>query len=241
MPVKKKVLSKATKEVENNKSTFKSELFELSRLITGELALKDKQHEIEKLKKEAIEKQKEKIRSGILKGKTVLEDDPLADKVVQKLKLFEWDAPIRVKVIFEMKYFMIVVALSLVFILFLAILGHYGLMFAIIALLFFIYASGTTDPIVVKHTITARGIDSMDKLYEWYMLNDFWFTNKNGQNMLIVETKLRLPTKLILLLDEKDRASIFLLLQDKLLYKDIRKQSGIDKLTFGEYVPLEKV
>jgi hypothetical protein len=37
------------------------------------------------------------------------------------------------------------------------------------------------------------------------------------------------------------KRQIFVLLQDKLLYKDIRKQGKLEKLNFGEYIPLEKV
>jgi hypothetical protein len=136
---------------------------------------------------------------------------------------------------------LIIVALILLFILYLAILGHYFLMGVMIALVFFIYVAGATEPIKTTHLIMARGVESFDKLYEWFMLDCFYFTVKNGHHMLIIETKLRFPSKLILLLDEKERSPLFVLLQDKLLYKDLRNRNFIEKATFGEYVPLEKI
>ena len=59
--------------------------------------------------------------------------------------------------------------------------------------------------------------------------------------MLIVETKLNLPSALIFLLDEKERSPLFVLLEEKVLYKDIRKQTKLDTLNTGEYIPLEKI
>ncbi|KUK76444.1 MAG: transmembrane(s)protein, partial [candidate division WS6 bacterium 34_10] len=129
----------------------------------------------------------------------------------------------------------------LILILFLAILGKYFLMAALISLLFFIYVVFSTKPMMITHKITARGVDYNEKLYEWYMLDAFYFTKRNNQDFLIIETKLRFPNSLVFLLDEDDRLPIFLLLQEYVLYKDIRKQGRLEKMSFGEYIPLEEV
>jgi hypothetical protein len=223
-------------------NSLQKDLENISKIISGELALKNREEKLKKLKKEAIEKQKDSKRFEIIKGRVALEDDSSQPKkVVQNIKLFQWEANDRYEFGFDNKTFITIVALSLVLILFLAILGHYLLMLSIIALLFFIYVLSTTKPIKVKHKITARGIDTGDKLYEWYMFNDFYFTKKDKQNFLIVNTKLRFPGALILLLSEKDRLPLFLLLQEFVLYKDIRKQRKLDKINFGEYIPLEEI
>jgi hypothetical protein len=228
------------------KNTFKkglsSELGDLAKVLTGEMKLRMKEEELAKVKKKAVERQKEIRRERIVKGEEeIVKDDPERRKVVQNIKLFTWKAPTRLKMPFNVRTYMLTVGACLVFIVFLAVLGHYGLMAAIIALLFFIYVAGTTEPVTVSHTITSRGIDSLGKLYEWFMLNDFWFTEKEGQTLLIVGTKLRMPGELMMLIDRKDRAAIFVLLQDKLLYREIRKQGRVQKMSFGEYIPLEKV
>lgn len=235
-----------TEDTNVEDTKVQKEISDLAKIITGEMALEKKEKKLEEEKKKAIEEQKTRIRKEIVKGDKQLVTDPDSlpkdpEKVVQNIKLFEWDAPIRIKFPFDKKTFITIVAISLAFVLYLAILGHYWLMASIIALLFFVYVAGTTEPQEVTHKITARGIDSIGKLYEWYMLDQFWFTEKNGQQLLIVSTNLRLPAKLMMVLDEKDRTAIFLLLHDKLLYKDIRKQSKVDISTYGEYIPLEKI
>lgn len=223
-------------------SSLKNELSDLAKILTGEMEIRNNQEKLEALKKDAIESQKKKLRKGIKDGSVTLEeDDEPRKKVVQNIKLFEWESPIRIAFSFEKKNFLFIVAICLVFILFLAILGHFALMFAIIALLFLIYVAGTTDPVKVKHAITARGVQTMEALYDWEMLENFWFANKKGQDLLIVETKLRFPVRLIMLIEEKDRNSLFILLQDKLLYRDVKKQGRWEKMNYGDYIPLEKV
>jgi len=219
------------------------EFDDIAKIISGEMALEKKQKALEKAKKEAIKEQKNRRRDGIEKGNIKLEQDDEVEtkKVVQNIKLFTWDAPDRVQLEHNNKSFLILVACSLAFILFLAILGHYFLMGCIIALVFLIYVLGTTKPKQVSHIITARGVETGGRLYEWYLLKNFYFTKKDNQVFLFVETFLNFPGALIMLLDEKDKGAIFVLLQEKLLYKDIRKQDWLDKKNFGNYIPLDNI
>lgn len=228
--------------MKEKKDIFQSELDKLAKYITGELQLKKKEEELEKMKEAAVERQKGIHKQGIISGNVVLEKDDITDrKVVQKISLFEWEAPIRFKFPLDMKTYMIIVGLSMIFVVYLAVLGHYGLMAALIALLFFVYVAGTTEPISVKHILTSRGVDTMDKMYEWYMLDQFFFTKKDDEYMLHIDTKLRFPARLLLVVHKKDISPLFVLLQDKLLYKDVRNQTWVEKKNFGEYIKLEEI
>jgi hypothetical protein len=218
------------------------DLSKIAEVISGEMALKKRQEKLKKMKEDAIKAQKDRKRKAVVEDEVQLEGEGTPPKkVVQNIKLFEWEAPDRYEYSFDNKSFIVIIALSLVLILFLAILGKYFLMAALISLLFFIYVVFSTKPEKVKHRITARGIEFGDKLYDWYMLEDFYFTKKKDQNFLLVDTKLRFPPALVMLLDEDDRLAIFLLLQEYVLYKDIKKQKRFEKMSFGEYIPLEKV
>lgn len=223
------------------KSVVGKEISDLGKILSGEMALKEREEELLKLKKKAIEEQRKKIKEGLKSGDVKMKDLKKNKKVVQKIKLFEWESPVRVPFNFEMKSFLTIVAVCLLFILFLAVLGHYLLMFAIISFLFLVYVAGTTKPIDVKHTITAKGVETLDVLYEWYIFENFFFTKKKGYYILIIETKLRFPSRLFILCNKKDIDTIFLLLQDQVLYKDVKKQSSWEKMNFGEYIPLEKL
>jgi hypothetical protein len=227
----------------SSKFSFKDELKALADVVTGEEALRRREEKVEKLKEEAKEQEKLERKRKIARKEVVLEkeDDIENRKVVQNIKLFEWEAPERAKISFNNKSYLILVGACLLLVLFLAVLGHFGLMGSILALLFLIYVWGTTEPDIVKHKITARGVDVGDKLYEWYMLESFYFTKKGEQYFLFVDTKLRFPPSLIFLFEEGDRDPLFVILQDKLLYKDIRKQNKLSKFAYGEYIKLEDV
>ncbi len=234
----KKKVSKNTNEEKDSKNDFDK----LLDIVSGEKRLREREEKIKKAKREAKKQQKQKRREDIVKEEMKLEDDPTPKrKVVQNIKLFKWSAPDRYKFKFNNKWFLTIVVLSLLFSLLLAILRNYFLMAAIMSMLFLLYAAGTTKPRTVKHKITARGIDTGNKLYEWYMLDKFFFAKKDKTNFLIIETKLNFPSALILLVKKEDIDPVFVLLQDKLIYKDIRKWKWLDKLSYGEYIPLEKV
>lgn len=224
------------------KKKITTEFNDILDILSGEMQLREKEEKIKKLKEEAISKQKTVKRVKVASKDLVLEESDIpTKKIVQNIKLFEWEAPDRYEISFESKGFWVILSLSLLFILFLAILQQYYLMATIISLLFFVYVAGTNKPMIVKHSITARGIDTGGRLYEWFTLDNFWFSIKNGQYLLIVETKLRYPKALLLLLDQADKDALFVLLQERVLYKDIRKQSKIDILTYGQYIPFEEI
>lgn len=224
------------------KKSIGGEFNDIMDILSGEMQLREKEEKIEKLKDDAKKKHKAEKRRKVVEKEFVLEESDIpTKKVIQNMKLFEWEAPDRYAFNFQTKTFWVLLALILMFILYLAILGQYFLMAAIVGLVFFVYVAGTNKPIQVKHKITSRGIDTGNKLYEWFMLENFWFSIKNGQYMLIVESKLRYPKALIMLLEGADKDAIFVLLQEKVLYKDIRKQSKLDLLTYGDYIPFEEI
>ena len=97
------------------------------------------------------------------------------------------------------------------------------------------------EVVLEESDIPVKKVTQNIKLFEWFVLDNFWFSIKNGQYFLIVETRLRYPKALILLIDRVDKDAIFVLLQDKVLYKDIRKQGRLDILTYGNYIPFEEI
>ena len=227
---------------ETVKKKIKNEFEDILDILSGEMQLREREEKIQKMKEEAKGKIKAEKRRRIAEKDVVLEESDIpVKKVVQNIKLFEWEAPDRYRFDFNTKSFWVILAFALLFVLFLAILEQYYLMAAVIALLFFVYVSGTNKPLMIKHKVTARGVDTGGKLYEWFVLDNFWFSIKNGQYFLIVETRLRYPKALILLLDKADKDALFVLLQDKVMYKDIRKQGRIDILTYGNYIPFEEI
>ena len=230
--------------MENKKK--KDQIFESLKVLQGDIqnSLKDvkRKEKLEILKKKAIEKQNKVIRNAIKDGRMVL-DSSKRNKVVQKISLFEWQAPVRKKFLFSKKDFFIVLALTLFFMLYLTILEKYMLMLVLASLLFFIYVAGLFEPPIVTHKITTLGIEAFNYLYRWEDLKDFYFTKLENQYFLIVDTDLKIEGRLIFLLSKEDLEPIFILLQDKLLYRAFKNNKlwlG-DRLSLGQYIPIEEI
>ena len=183
---------------------------------------------------------REKNEKESMKTSDDVVEEVIASKIVQLKNLYTWESPMRIPIQFEKKSFIIVIALSLIFILYLTILGKYFLMLAVIAILFVIYVASVTPTTNVKHSITTRGIFSIDKLYEWFMLDEYWFSKKGETIFMIVKTKLRFPTSLIILVKESQIDDIFKTLVYRLPYRINNKYILGEKLSFGEIIPSEE-
>jgi len=211
---------------------------------TQEQSPKTKKHkyfEVDNQKYERIQKAlREKNKKEDQITSEEIADDVITSKIVQLKNLYTWESPMRIQIQFEKKSFIIVIALSLIFILYLTILGKYFLMLAVIAILFVIYVASVTPTTNVKHSITTRGIFSIDKLYEWFMLDEYWFSKKGETIFMIVKTKLRFPTSLIILVKESQIDDIFKTLVYRLPYRINNKYVLGEKLSFGEIISSEK-
>ncbi len=153
--------------------------------------------------------------------------------IVQREILYQWTAPIRYFRMLDKKKYLLIVACVLGFFVILVILGQYWFMAAIAALMFLVYVVGTVPPVMVTHRLTTLGIETLEKEYKWETLDTYWFSQKDRQKLLNVETKTRLPGRLIMLVPERDMVKVNDIMRKRLRYKDIRNQSRVSKVTDG--------
>ena len=130
--------------------------------------------------------------------------------------LLVWLAPSRPFKKKSRDFFSTIGAIALLMVIILVFFQEWLLIMVIIAMTFAAYVLATIQPEEVKHRITNRGLVTGGKSYKWNELSRFWFEKKSGQEILYVETKLRLPRLLILLLGGADQAKIKNLLVDNL-------------------------
>src|SRR3989338_3880293 len=76
--------------------------------------------------------------------------------------------------------------------------GEFFLVGVIIALIFVVYVLATSAPGLIEHKITSMGILSGGRPFLWEELDSFWFNKKGEERLLIVQTKLHFPTRLII-------------------------------------------
>lgn len=142
--------------------------------------------------------------------------------------LLEWEAPERVFIRREKKYFQnlfallfIGAAIAVFFkeILLAAVLGVMG---------FFQYVMGTVPPGKMKNRITNHGIFTHGREYPWGELENFWFGRDGGEAVLHVDTKRHFPGRLTLVLGNLDKEKVTSVLER---FIPLRRRPPEDPLT----------
>ncbi len=88
-------------------------------------------------------------------------------------------------------------------------------------------------PEEVDHKVTEFGLTSAGHNYLWRELKDFWFTQKNGLTVLNIDTNLRFPPRLFLLVpNDKSvtREVLISTLSSHLPYRELPQENFVDKI-----------
>ena len=123
-----------------------------------------------------------------------------------------WKSPVRVFKARSRKYFVKVALYGLVFILAAIAFSEFFLVGVILALIFVVFVLALAVPDTIEHKITNMGITSGGRAFLWDELDSFWFDKRGDDRLLVVQTKLRFPGRLIILLTNvSDRTLLELL------------------------------
>lgn len=111
-----------------------------------------------------------------------------------------WKSPVRIFRARSKKYFVKIGLYALVFVLAAIAFGEFILVGVILAVVFLVYVLAMAEPEVIEHKITNMGIISGGKVFLWEELDSFWFEKRGDERLLIVQTELHFPSRLIILL-----------------------------------------
>lgn len=113
---------------------------------------------------------------------------------------------------------------------------------AIWAMGFFAYAVSATEPEMMEHEITSRGVKTGKNKHRWGELLRFWFEEKWGNKILMVETARAFPGRLMILLGDMKNEDIEKILVKKIAY-DKPEKTFMDKAEkwLQDKIPLESV
>ncbi len=143
--------------------------------------------------------------------------------------IISWKSPERVFKARSKKYFVKVALYGLIFILAAIAFGEYFAVGVIISVVFVVYVLATHAPETIEHKITNMGLVSGGRSFLWEELDSFWFDKKGDDRLLIVQTKLRFPTRLIILLTTVSERAILDLLEKHLHYHPGPVHTLLDK------------
>jgi hypothetical protein len=144
-------------------------------------------------------------------------------------ELYSWQAPERIFIPRNRKWYTYLFLLLLIIILILLFLKQFIIIAPIAALGFVTYVLASVPPHQVHHKITNEGVNTDGKSYLWTELYDFWLTRKGDQAMIHIDTYLNYPRRLILLVGEGEIDKIKEAMLQYIPFREIPKESLMDK------------
>jgi len=144
--------------------------------------------------------------------------DAKHEAALEAKAIVTWKSPERIFKSRSKKYFTKVALYGLIFVLAAIAFGEFFLVGVIIAVVFVVYVLATVAPQVIEHKITNMGIISGGRAFLWEELDSFWFDRKGDDRLLIVQTELHFPTRLIILLTKVSERTLLDLLEKHLHY-----------------------
>lgn len=167
--------------------------------------------------------------------------DPYAHYYDPVRTLASWKAPSRPYRRKERSYYTTVALLIILVSLIAFFWGERLLIGALLALGFLVYVLNFTPPQEIEYKISTQGITIGDHFYHWEELDSFWFSKKEGQNILNVLTKFRFPGLLMLVMGETGQDQLQDLVAHYLPFHEIAPKSTLEKWSesLQKHFPLE--
>lgn len=161
---------------------------------------------------------------------------------LRREELLTWKAPSRPFKKREREYFTTIAAIILLFAVILLFVKEFLLIAVILSFAFLAYALATVPPSEVEHKITDAGITNTGREYLWAELGEFWFDEKWGQQMLVIQSLYHFPGRFFMMLGDVDRIKIKKLLEEHLPFRKQPVKTWIDNASewLAKKIPLEK-
>ncbi|OIN89004.1 hypothetical protein COW80_02390 [Candidatus Beckwithbacteria bacterium CG22_combo_CG10-13_8_21_14_all_01_47_9] len=175
------------------------------------------------------------------KPQPLQETKPGPVQPVELKTLLKWMAPVRPFKKRDREYYTTIAAIVFLLAVILLFLKEWLLIAVMIALMFVAYVLATVAPESVEHELTTRGIVTGGKLYKWEDLVRFWFSHKWHDTILHLDTKLKFPGRLMLLLGDQDEVKVKEMIQTRVQY-EVPAETFMDRSAkwLSAKIPLEK-
>lgn len=126
--------------------------------------------------------------------------DAKHQEALEAKAIVSWKSPVRIFKARSRRYFTKIILYGLILILAAVAFGEFFLVGVIIALMFVAFVLATAEPEMIDHKITSMGIITGGRAFLWEDLDSFWLEKRGDDRVLVVETYLRFPSRLIILL-----------------------------------------
>ena len=157
------------------------------------------------------------------------EMDAKHQAALEQKNIISWKSAERIFKARSKRYFTKIALYALVSILASIAIGEFFLVGVILALVFVVYVMATTSPEVIEHRINKMGIVSGERPFLWEELDSFWFDRRGDDRLLIVQTNLHFPSRLIILLTTVSERTLLDLLEKHIHFHPRPVHTVMDK------------
>lgn len=158
--------------------------------------------------------------------------------------LLTWQAPSRPFRKKNSSYYTTIAILVILLALIAILIQEFLLIGVILALTFVTYVLAFVPPHDVNYKISTQGVTIGDHFYFWHELDSFWFKEKEGFKVLFIQTLLRFPGQLMLVLGPPAGGEEVKKIVARFLpFHEIPRMSTFDRWAEGlaKHFPLENV
>ena len=168
-------------------------------------------------------------------------DKYLKDKPDLNEILLTWKSPSHPYKKRSKLFYQTVGAFTFLFVVIVFFLHEFLLIGVILSITFVSYAIWSVPPVEIEHKITPLGFDNAGRLFRWSELYAFWFEEKWGQKMLVLQSSLPFQTQVRAVLAQVSKEKTKAILGKYLLYIEKPPRSFVDNLSdwISKNIPLE--
>lgn len=143
--------------------------------------------------------------------------------------LLSWSAPGRPFKKRTKQFYMTALLIAFLVEIILFLFSQYLLMMVVASLIFVSFAFAYVPPKNFHYRISTEGIRIEDRFYIWHELYDFYFTKRNGLDILNVRTQAMFPGMLTITLGDMDRDHVKNVVVKYLPYREYVKPTFMEK------------
>lgn len=156
--------------------------------------------------------------------------------------LLEWTAvsrPYRKK---DRSYYMTIAVLVVLLALIAILIQEFLLIGVLFSLAFVAYVLAYIPPSDIGYKISTQGVTIGENFYFWHELEAFWFKEKEGHQVLFIQTRIRFPGQLMLVLKDANLEEIKKEVAKFLPFHEIPRETMLDRWSesLQKHFPLEK-
>ncbi|MBI3103520.1 hypothetical protein HYZ05_01125 [Candidatus Daviesbacteria bacterium] len=171
---------------------------------------------------------------------------PLHPKIMEAGEvrtLLSWEAPSRPFRKKDRSYYTTIAIIVMLLILIAFLFREFLLIGAILALMFVAYVLAFVPPHNIKYRISTQGVTIGNDFYFWHFLDAFWFKEKEGAKILIIQTRFRFPGQLMLVLADQDEEKVKKIVARFLPFVEVPYKSWMEKWSesLQKNFPLENI